>query len=236
MSDKTAILSLPFIMAAQAQKHVTYNETLQTLDALVQLSVIDFVQNEPSGAPEDGARYLVGENASGAFSGHVGEVACWQDGVWLFYTPQEGWIAWVRANQAAFVFTDNAWAPFSASSDSSLNSGAGRTDFVAGEVFIEQNEMAEIPTPTTGGFFAFYLADDVFPQIAHSGIIVYDSGQSLSLLTVYSTPSIDVQGATPLTGIVGDGNKTSIAVQAGKIQLENRRFTNRVKYRYIFLT
>jgi len=223
-------------MAAQAQKHVTYNKGLQTLDALVQLSVIDFFQSEPSGTQVGGARYLVGPDASGAFAGHVGEVACWQDGVWKFHPPQEGWIAWVQAHQAAFVFTDNAWASFSASGDGSLNSGPGRTDFVTGEVFIEQNEMAEIPTPTTGGFFAFYLADDVFPQIAHSGIIIYDSGQSLSLLTVYSTPSIDVKGTTPLTGTVGEGDKTSIAVQAGKIQLENRRFSSRVKYRYVFLT
>ena len=38
--DQTPNLELPFIMAAQAQKHITHNEALRILDALVQLSVV----------------------------------------------------------------------------------------------------------------------------------------------------------------------------------------------------
>jgi hypothetical protein len=41
MSDATTRLLLPYILAAQAQKHVTHNEALQILDGLVQLSVLD---------------------------------------------------------------------------------------------------------------------------------------------------------------------------------------------------
>ena len=39
--DETANLGLPYIMAAQAQKHVTHNEAIRSLDTLVQLSVKD---------------------------------------------------------------------------------------------------------------------------------------------------------------------------------------------------
>ena len=39
--DETSNLLLPYILAAQAQKHVTHNEALRKLDALVQISVID---------------------------------------------------------------------------------------------------------------------------------------------------------------------------------------------------
>ncbi len=39
MSDQSTLLSLPYIMPAQAQKHLTHNEALRTLDTLVQLSV-----------------------------------------------------------------------------------------------------------------------------------------------------------------------------------------------------
>ena len=39
MSDITTHLLLPYILAAQAQKHVTHNEALRLLDAMVQLSV-----------------------------------------------------------------------------------------------------------------------------------------------------------------------------------------------------
>ena len=40
MSDTTKLV-LPLIEAAQAQKHVTHNEALLTLDVLIQLSVLD---------------------------------------------------------------------------------------------------------------------------------------------------------------------------------------------------
>ena len=38
-NDVSAILSLPYILPAQAQKHVTHNEALRMLDLLVQLVV-----------------------------------------------------------------------------------------------------------------------------------------------------------------------------------------------------
>ena len=41
MSDISTHLLLPYILASQAQKHVTHNEALRLLDAMVQLSVLD---------------------------------------------------------------------------------------------------------------------------------------------------------------------------------------------------
>ncbi|MBO6548108.1 MAG: hypothetical protein JJ964_00645 [Rhizobiales bacterium] len=38
--DKTSNLQLPFIAPSQAQKHVTHNDALLALDALIQLSAI----------------------------------------------------------------------------------------------------------------------------------------------------------------------------------------------------
>jgi len=38
MSDTTTHLGLPYLLAAQAQKHVTHIEALRLLDAMVQLS------------------------------------------------------------------------------------------------------------------------------------------------------------------------------------------------------
>ena len=39
--DQTPNLTLPYIMAAQAQKHVTHNEALRALDVIVQFSALD---------------------------------------------------------------------------------------------------------------------------------------------------------------------------------------------------
>jgi hypothetical protein len=57
--SETIHLALPYIAASQAQKHVTHNEALRMLDALVMLSVKDRDLSAPPGSPEEGDRYLV---------------------------------------------------------------------------------------------------------------------------------------------------------------------------------
>ena len=66
MSDATTHLLLPYILAAQAQKHVTHNEALRLLDGLVQLSVLDRDLTAPPGSPADGDRYIGGLGAATA--------------------------------------------------------------------------------------------------------------------------------------------------------------------------
>lgn len=109
MPDTTARLSLPFIAPAQAQKHVTHNEALVLLDAVVQLAVAERRAGPPSVLSE-GARYIVTASPTGAFAGHAHDVAAVQDGAWLFFAPTEGWIAWVAGEAAAMVFRAGAWA------------------------------------------------------------------------------------------------------------------------------
>lgn len=46
-SDATPLLSLPLILPAQAQKHVTHNESLRLLDILVHLAVLDRDRSAP---------------------------------------------------------------------------------------------------------------------------------------------------------------------------------------------
>ena len=59
MSDTTPHLGLPLIAASQAQKHVTHNEALGLLDALVQLACLDKDLTAPPPSPAEGDRYLV---------------------------------------------------------------------------------------------------------------------------------------------------------------------------------
>jgi hypothetical protein len=107
--DSTPNLGLPYIMAAQSQKHVTHNEAIRALDAVVQLSVLDRNLGVPPSSPAEGARYIVAASPSGAWSGHAGKVAAYQDGAWMFYVPSEGWIAWVADEDIAVVWTGSAW-------------------------------------------------------------------------------------------------------------------------------
>jgi hypothetical protein len=86
-------LALPFVEAAQAQKHVTVNEAIRKLDALLHLSVLTRTLSSPPEEPGEGARYIVGAEAGDAWSGHEGEVAALIDGAWTFFTPRAGWRA-----------------------------------------------------------------------------------------------------------------------------------------------
>lgn len=119
--EETDNLRLPYLMAAQAQKHVTHNEALRSLDAIVQLAVEDRDLTGPPLTPADGARYLVGSPATGDWSGREGDIAAYQDGTWMFHTPREGWIAWISDENAAVVYDGTAWATLSSGGGGSVN-------------------------------------------------------------------------------------------------------------------
>ena len=104
MSDATTNLVLPYILAAQAQKHVTHNEALRILDGLVQLSVLDRDLTAPPGSPADGDRYIVATGATGDWAGWDLNVALWTDGAWLRLPPRPGWRAWVEDEGLLLVY------------------------------------------------------------------------------------------------------------------------------------
>ncbi|MGF7160243.1 hypothetical protein FHS85_001866 [Rhodoligotrophos appendicifer] len=102
-------LRLPYLEAAQAQKHVTVNDALDRLDTLVQLAVLDRDLTAPPGSPGEGDRYLIAPGATGLWSGHGNEIAAFQAGAWMFHAPQEGWLAWVADETLALVWDGAAW-------------------------------------------------------------------------------------------------------------------------------
>lgn len=90
--SETPALGLPLLAAEQAQKHVTMNEALGVLDAIVQLAAKDRDLTAPPGAPAEGDRYIVAAAPTGAWAGQAGKIAIYQDGGWSFLTPREGWL------------------------------------------------------------------------------------------------------------------------------------------------
>ena len=109
MSDITTHLLLPYILASQAQKHVTHNEALRLLDAMVQLSVLDRTRTAPPVSPTDGDRHIVASGATGLWAGWDLNIAFWVDGVWMRLVPRPGWLAWIAADQAFVVWNGSAW-------------------------------------------------------------------------------------------------------------------------------
>lgn len=111
MSETTAHLALPFIMAAQAQKHVTMNEALRLLDGIVQLAVLDRDRTASPASPAEGARHIPATGATGGWAGWSGSIAYWIDGAWMRILPAPGWLAWIEAEAQLVVWTGSAWLP-----------------------------------------------------------------------------------------------------------------------------
>ncbi|MCV3765982.1 DUF2793 domain-containing protein [Rhizobium sp. TRM95796] len=109
MTEKTTRLDLPYILSSQAQKHITHNEALQALDAIVHLAIRD-TRGSPPPSPADGDCYWVSTPASGDWSGRGGSIAARESGAWIFHTPRPGWLAWFVETSALKVWTGGAWA------------------------------------------------------------------------------------------------------------------------------
>jgi hypothetical protein len=105
----TPHLGLPLIAAAQAQKHVTHNEALFGLDALVHLAVLDRDLATPPASPDEGDRYIVAGTGVGAWAGKGGQIAAWQDGAWRFYAPGLGWLAYIVDEGALLAWDGATW-------------------------------------------------------------------------------------------------------------------------------
>lgn len=111
MPDQSDRLGLPYMLPSQAQKHVTHNEALRRLDALVQLTVERFGALTPPPAPETGTCYALGEAPAGDWAGQGGLLAFREADGWRFVAPREGWLAWGRAEAGLRVWGAGGWGP-----------------------------------------------------------------------------------------------------------------------------
>ncbi len=139
--SNTSNLQLPYLAVGQAQKHVTVNQSLRRLDAIIQLGVVSATTTAEPASPADGDVYIVPVGKSGAnWSAYANwSLGYYRDGAWEQITPREGWIAYVRDVDQALVCTGSAWANISAAlrlsaTDRLLgrsSSGAGAAEEIA---------------------------------------------------------------------------------------------------------
>ncbi|WP_424968937.1 DUF2793 domain-containing protein [Dinoroseobacter sp. S76] len=106
---KSANLELPLVEAAQAQKHVTVNESLIRLDAVAQLVLQSITETTPPSDAEEGAVYAVPAGAQPPWNAATGLLAVRSNGGWEYITPREGWQAWIRDAQGVFLFDGIDW-------------------------------------------------------------------------------------------------------------------------------
>ena len=111
--ENSSNLNLPYIAAAQAQKHVTHNAAILALDAIVQLTVLDRGKATPPLSPASGDRHIVAPGATDAWTGKDNLIAAWQDGDWVFYQPGAGWISWIVEEKRLFAWEGSSWVGIS---------------------------------------------------------------------------------------------------------------------------
>lgn len=108
MSDSQN-LNLPYIIANQAQKHITHNEAIKALDIIVQLSVLNKNLTIPPALPNEGDRHIVAPLATGIWVNKDNQIAVYQDGAWIFYPAQIGWLAWITDLSQLHAWDSTDW-------------------------------------------------------------------------------------------------------------------------------
>lgn len=112
MPTTTPRAALPLLAAAQAQKHVTHNDALLQLDALLSARFLSRSISTPPVAPNDGDTYLVKATAIGTWTGQNGQIAFANGGAWNFTAPFAGLTAFVIDESKLIVFNGSAWVDY----------------------------------------------------------------------------------------------------------------------------
>lgn len=156
MSDSSR-LALPYLAAGQAQKHITVNESLLRLDALVQLSAKSSTEAEEPDSPTDGDIYILPAGKSGdAWDAMAnGALAYYRDGFWEELTPKAGWRCFVEDAESLFGYGADGWRRLAASDEHRLLFTPGGD----GVVSIYRIETARNQNPRTAAISS--VASDV---------------------------------------------------------------------------
>jgi hypothetical protein len=173
--ETTPRLGLPYVVAAQAQKHIPINESLARLDGLVQLAVESRSVSIQPASPASGAVWIA------VWAGPVaGTLMRFEAGAWEALTPAEGMLAWVKDENQMVVFDGATWVPLAATFRSTIaaqtpNQANTRLEILEQEVTLSGAATAtSIAIPSR----AIVLAVSTRTTAAITGAASYNCGVS----------------------------------------------------------
>ncbi len=102
-------VGLPYLDAAQAQKHVTMNEALARVDMAAAGRVETMDLGSPPASPVEGDAHIVAAGAVGEWAGQDNNVAVFLNGGWDFIQPWAGWRLWVASKSGSAVHDGVGW-------------------------------------------------------------------------------------------------------------------------------
>jgi Protein of unknown function (DUF2793) len=141
--DQSPRLSLSYLMPAQAQKHVTVNETFRRLDQLVQQTVLSRTLAAEPGAPNDGDAYILPASPTGTAWATFAQnnVAAYQDGAWIEISAEEGFSAWVADTDEFIIYDGAAWNPVSGGGETAAKFGVNTTADATNKLAVKSNAV-----------------------------------------------------------------------------------------------
>ena len=119
MSSQSPRIGLSYVLPSQSQKHITVNESLRLLDALLHCAVLSATLAEEPAGPEEGDAWILPEGRSGPAWGTTpaGHVAAFQDGAFVAIQPASGFLAYVRDTRLFMLFDGTDWVVLPLSAD-----------------------------------------------------------------------------------------------------------------------
>ncbi|KQY84629.1 DUF2793 domain-containing protein [Brevundimonas sp. Root1423] len=111
--DHSARLELPYLAAGQMQKHVTLNEAMTRLDALVQTAVVSRTATAQPVSPPDGGLWILPTGATGVDWGArpAGTLVRFEAGGWSAVPAPEGLVVLVVDAAELVVRHWDGWVP-----------------------------------------------------------------------------------------------------------------------------
>lgn len=105
----TPRLGLWTLIPGQAQKEASVNEALHLLDAIVGGAVEESARATPPATPTVGTSYIVGDQATGEWTGRDGALAAFTPGGWRYVSPTDGLTVLVKATGSTLRYRGGAW-------------------------------------------------------------------------------------------------------------------------------
>jgi hypothetical protein len=107
--ETTQRLSMPMLLAGQAQKEVFHNEALHILDAMVCGAVEEGPRNDPPASPSPGTAYIVGAAPMAEWSLFAHHVAAFTAAGWRYIAPTPGLILFIKATATFATYGTAGW-------------------------------------------------------------------------------------------------------------------------------
>lgn len=132
-------------------------------DDMLGVVIFDRDLTSPPSTPGEGARYIVAAGATGAWSGHDGDVATSYDSgtTWTFFAPPTGMTAWISDEAVYRMWNGSAWI------DPTLSSRV-------------VSKSITIANPTSGLNVTMFEADKGYTITKLSAVLIGSSSPSIT--------------------------------------------------------